>query len=353
MSVPLVSVILPVYNNGTTVEAAIRSVLRQTVTDHELIVIDDGSTDGSHEVVERIRDSRIRLFRNEKNLGVSRTRNRGLDLMRGEYMAPMDGDDVCRPRRLEWTLAHLQSHPDIGVCGGRALYRGWGGPPFVARLPWGAERVRAYLLFGMPSPHDALLIRANVLREQGLRYDENLRAAVDYDLYSRCAERTGVDNVRHVLVEYRRNHSGIVNTRGPAAAERLLRGLHIKLLELLPEGVTDDMVRFHARWGNGTGAANANDLSAGRAWFERIEEANRARGIYSPDALSQVIAMIWFRCCRNSAHLGIAAWRAWLDSPWRRHYRPAPTELLSFLGSGVLAAAIPSRRKPQGAHAGL
>ncbi|MEI6218495.1 MAG: glycosyltransferase family 2 protein, partial [bacterium] len=101
MSNPLISVILPVYNNATTVEAAARSMLRQTISDMELIIIDDGSSDDSVAVVERIRDPRIRVYRNDRNIGCSASRNRGLDIMRGAYMAPMDADDICHPRRLE------------------------------------------------------------------------------------------------------------------------------------------------------------------------------------------------------------------------------------------------------------
>jgi len=352
MSAPLVSVILPFFNNAATLGAAIRSILRQSVPDFELILVDDGSEDGSLAVARRFRDPRIRLLRNERNRGQSYARNRGLDAMRGRFVAPMDGDDVSRRRRLEWTLEHLRTHPEIGVCGGRALYRGWGGPPFIGRVPWGEDMVRAYLLFGMPAPHDTLLFRTEVLREHGLRYDEQLSAAVDYDLYDRCAKRTGVDNVRRVLAEYRFNPKGIVSTRGRAASERLLRGLRAKLLELFPEGLDDETLRSHARWGRGTGATDATELSAGRAWLERLQAANRARQIYSPQGLARATGLVWFRCCRNSAHLGAAAWRAWLDSPWRRQYRPEPAEILSFLASGLLAKASPSRRQPQGALAG-
>jgi len=353
MSAPLVSVILPFFNNAATLGAAIRSILRQTVSDFELILIDDGSEDGSLEAARRFRDPRIRLLRHERNRGPSAARNRGLDEMRGRFMAPMDADDVCRRRRLAWTLEHLRAHPEIGVCGGRALYRGWGGPPFVGRLPWGADMVRAHLLFGMPSPHDALLFRTQLLRDHQLRYAEDLPAAVDYDLYCRCAERAGVDNVRRVLVEYRHIPKGIVSTRGRAAAERLLRGLRERLLALFPDGVTEETVRFHTRWGNGTGAADTADLSAGRAWMERLQAANEARRMYPPEGLARAIALVWFRCCRNSAHLGRAAWHAWRNSPWRPYYRPEPAEILSFLASSLAARAVPSRRKPQGALAGL
>ncbi|MDZ4199064.1 MAG: glycosyltransferase family 2 protein [Kiritimatiellia bacterium] len=353
MTAPLLSVILPFYNNAATLDMAVRSVLRQTVTNLELILIDDGSTDNSQALAQRWKDPRIRLFQNEQNLGVSRTRNRGLDLMRGEFMAPMDADDRWFRHRLEWTLQKLRENPALGICGGRALWKGWSPFPFVCRLPWGPDAVQAYLLYGMPSPHGSLLFRASLIRERGARYPEHLKAAVDYDFYRQCAQETGADNVPRVVMEYHRNPAGITHTHGRAATARRLQGLREELLKLLPDGVDEDTVRFHARWGNGTGASDSGDLEAGRAWLEKLERINAGCRVYSVEGLAKVNGLVWFHCCRNSAHLGRAAWRAWMDSPWTGHYRPTPSEWFSFAGSGLMAACIPSRRKPQGALRGL
>ena len=108
--VPSVSVIMPAYNARMFVEEAIRSVMNQTFTDWELIVLDDCSTDSTCAVVERLaaEDSRITLVRNETNLGVARTRNRGLDLCSGRYVALLDCDDVWHPEKLEKQLARME-----------------------------------------------------------------------------------------------------------------------------------------------------------------------------------------------------------------------------------------------------
>jgi len=353
MAEPLVSVVMPVYNSATTVEAAVRSILRQTVRDLELIIVDDGSTDGSHVVVQGIRDERIRLFRNDQNRGVSFSRNRGLDVMRGHFMAPMDADDVCYPKRLELALHVLNQNSGLGACGGWALWKGWGGKSFIARLPWGPDAVEAYLLYGMPSPHDALLFRVSMLRKHQIRYPENQQASDDYDFYRCCAKVAGVDNVPAVLVQYRCTPGGISNTRAIEATTRRLAGLREELLKLFPAGVDDPTLRFHARVGNGTGAADVQELNDCRAWLAKIDKENLARCVYAPDGLSRATAMVWFAVCRNSAHLGKHAWRAWYESPWCRWYRPEPVEFVSFAGSWLLSLLLPSRRRAQGALAGL
>lgn len=107
---PLVSVIMPAYNAEPFVEEAIASVIAQTVTDWELIVIDDCSKDDTFSVAQRVigDEPRIRLLRNEKNSGVSETRNRGIDLSAGRYIAFLDSDDIWHPEKLEKQLAKLR-----------------------------------------------------------------------------------------------------------------------------------------------------------------------------------------------------------------------------------------------------
>ena len=116
---PLVSVIMPAYNAGKYIEEAIRSVIAQTVTDWELLVIDDCSTDETCAIVAKLaeQDERIRLFRNEENRGVARTRNRGLDLCRGQYVALLDRDDLWLPEKLAKQLQQLRdTGAELGYC---------------------------------------------------------------------------------------------------------------------------------------------------------------------------------------------------------------------------------------------
>ena len=116
---PLVSVIMPAYNAGVFIEEAIRSVMAQTVADWELLVLDDGSSDDTLIIAQRLarEDCRIRLMPNERNMGVARTRNRGLDLCRGEYVAFLDSDDIWYPQKLETQLAAMKkTGADLSYC---------------------------------------------------------------------------------------------------------------------------------------------------------------------------------------------------------------------------------------------
>lgn len=112
---PSVTVVMPVYNGLPYLKEAIQSVLNQTFTDFEFLIIDDGSTDASVACIESYRDSRIRFVRNEKNMGQAHTLNHGLELARGEYIARLDQDDVCLPDRLQEQMAYMDARPDVAI----------------------------------------------------------------------------------------------------------------------------------------------------------------------------------------------------------------------------------------------
>ena len=110
-----VTVIMPAYNVAPYIEEAVESVLRQSFSDFELLIIDDGSSDGTHEVISRMSDSRIRKVRNESNIGLAATLNKGLSMAQTEYIARFDGDDLASPQWLEKNVGFLDNHPDYGI----------------------------------------------------------------------------------------------------------------------------------------------------------------------------------------------------------------------------------------------
>src|SRR5690606_29827801 len=108
---------MPVYNGEKYIKEAIRNILCQTFSNFELVIIDDGSTDSSIEIIQSIKDRRIRFLKNEKNQGIAYTRNVGLKEAKGEFLAWMDCDDLVEPNRLEIQINYLKNNPEIGICG--------------------------------------------------------------------------------------------------------------------------------------------------------------------------------------------------------------------------------------------
>ena len=117
MTKPMVSVVMPVYNGSKYLKEAIDSILNQTFTNFELIIINDGSTDNSEDIIFSYQDRRIYYLKNEHNKGICITLNRGLDNARGKYIARMDCDDISMPQRLAKQVNYLERHRDVGALG--------------------------------------------------------------------------------------------------------------------------------------------------------------------------------------------------------------------------------------------
>ncbi len=201
---PLVSVLLAVSNGEQHLRAALESVLWQTVSDLELIVVDDGSTDATPEVLAEVEDARLRVLRNDERLGLATSLNRGLDEARGRYVARLDADDIAFPRRLERQLQRMVSGSQVAVVGSAVLDLDASGRPGTLHLmPCGSVAVRWAALVGSPFFHPSVLVDREVLERHGLRYDPEYLESEDYDLWTRLLVHAEGDNLRAPLVLYR------------------------------------------------------------------------------------------------------------------------------------------------------
>lgn len=205
---PVISVLLPIYNDSKTVAQSVRSILDQTFRDFELVVVDDGSSDNTPQIVDSFDDPRIRLIANGSNLGLAPTLNRAIGISRGEYLARQDADDIALPHRLESQIAFLRSHPEVAMVGSRViiidengLEKGsWDYPPVDdVDIKWS-------LLFRNPFIHSSVMMRRAVLDRTGLYTEDPVifRAFVeDYELWSRINQVAKSANFKEPLLKYR------------------------------------------------------------------------------------------------------------------------------------------------------
>jgi glycosyltransferase involved in cell wall biosynthesis len=203
---PRVSIVMPAYNAEPFLSEAIDSLLGQTFSDFELIIVDDASTDGTAQMLAgyAMRDQRIVPWRNDVNLGQARTMNRALDAARGEYIARLDHDDVALPRRLELQVAFLDRHRDIGLLGsGSWLIDAEGHPRGGSSLmPVDDLQIRWSTMYRNPIHHSTVMLRRDVLERNRLRYD-SAWLAQDYDLWVRMLRHTRAANFSTRLTKYR------------------------------------------------------------------------------------------------------------------------------------------------------
>ncbi|HWC49158.1 MAG TPA: glycosyltransferase family 2 protein [Solirubrobacterales bacterium] len=186
---PAVTVLIGAYENEDTVARAVASILAQTERDLELIVIDDGSRDGSAAAAQEAigSDPRGRVMRLERNLGIARSLNAGLEAAAAPFVAIQDADDFSDPNRLERELAALDSEPDVAVVGSRMREVDEQGRELQPRTSFAAGDVGPVLLRFNPIPNGSALIRRDAARAVG-GYDPRYRYATEYDLWLRLAE---------------------------------------------------------------------------------------------------------------------------------------------------------------------
>jgi glycosyltransferase involved in cell wall biosynthesis len=196
-----VSVLMPVHNGATYLHKAITSILAQTFFDFQFLIIDDGSTDQSVAIIQSFSDQRIRLIRNETNMGFVFSLNLGLELIRTEYLARMDCDDLSLPERLQKQVAVLEHNPEIGVCG--TWFEYFMGHSLVMRFPEKDADIKREFSFHNCIGHPTVMLRTEILKKHHLKYDPEFIHTEDYDLWAKLAPFTCFYNVPEVLYKYR------------------------------------------------------------------------------------------------------------------------------------------------------
>lgn len=272
-----VSVVLPVHNGGRYLEAAARSILNQTHRDLELIVVDDGSTDGSGSIVEAIGDPRVRLFRNEQNRGLPAALNRGLAAARAEIVARQDADDLSHPERLEKQVMYLTSNPSVGLLGTQAWMideegRCCGSVTHACAhdgLVWELSFDNAFL-------HTSVAFRRHLVLKQHGGYDEAWPYNQDFDLWLRLARVTRLANLPERLVASRIHGTSMTKTMGgeAAIANRLLLARNLAFAVSGAAPIDADAVELLARAREGM---QEHDLRRLLPMMERWLAAYKAR----------------------------------------------------------------------------
>ncbi len=217
---PKVSVILPVYNGEDFLKEAIESILSQTFTDFEFIIIDDGSTDGTSAILKDYQkiDNRI-IVHQYDHRGLIQTLNEGCRLAHGDYIARMDADDISMPERLEKQVNYLEKNPDIGVLGcGVKIIDSRGKEIKIIRFPkeHGVLKWRLCFYNALTFAHPAVIMRRTLIEEVG-GYNSEAIHSEDYELWRQLSKLTRFSNLQEVLFCLRKHESNI--TRVPEHIE--------------------------------------------------------------------------------------------------------------------------------------
>jgi hypothetical protein len=209
---PKVTVLMPVYNGQRYLPEAMESILGQTFTDFEFLILNDGSTDSSREIICSFDDSRVRFVDNPTNMGLAKSLNSGLKISEGELIARQDADDISLPNRLERQVAYFNDHPDLGLLGtwaeaieerGRVLWKIC--PPAAPSL------LKWRMLFKNNIIHTSVMFNKEKVIKLG-GYNSNIAFAQDYDLWTRIMMRYEIAQLPEVLIHLR-DHSDHITAK--------------------------------------------------------------------------------------------------------------------------------------------
>lgn len=221
---PKVSVLTPIYNtNPMHLREMIESILNQTFADFEFLILND-SPDNSE--IEQIvseyaeQDKRIKYFRNEKNMGISHSRNKLLEMATGEYVAIFDHDDISMPTRLEQEVKILDQHPEIGAVSGFLRFFGGKHENSLHTCPEHDFEIKCTMCDGCYFPHTASMLRKSVLDKNNIRYEACFSPCEDFQLWNRLMDVTQFYCIQQVLVRYR-NFDGNTTSRTKKIMDRL------------------------------------------------------------------------------------------------------------------------------------
>jgi len=294
-SAPRVSVIVPTFRSRNTLLSAVQSIATQTWRDFEIIVVDDACPERSTQVLETIHDTRLRIIRLSRNVGLSGARNAGISVGRGELIALLDADDICHPHRLQRQIAALDARPDVGLVSclanrideqGNLISRG--------RDSWNVSEsaLKPLMLFANPlmATH---LIRRSALPPHGFRPI----LAEDYGLvHDVLAAGHNIMQLREVLVDYRVSSSGIMHTKLDLVAAGACDVQRRALAQMgMPDSTYD---KSFMRWLLHIGRCPPEIMSIEWLWrirsfIDQVHEANRRTQTYDQQALNEAATRFW------------------------------------------------------------
>lgn len=319
---PRVTVFIPAYNASSYIAETLNSIFSQSFTDFELLVIDDGSTDDTPRILDEFHrsDRRLRVVTNECNKGRPASRNIGLRLARGKYLALMDADDYCPHERLAKQVSYLDDHPEVDVVSGLWGMVSTDGQPRRSPNPrmrcLTSREVAARMLFDCPIHQPTVMARTAVMKQY--QYDESFPVAQDHELWARMSVERRFAVLPDVLLYYRQH-----DAQATAGIERISRArqrIQMRQLQALGIDANAEELARHDHLFHFKGRAllelqsgetlNEEFMSWAARWIENLKRANAQVTYYPEPEFSDHLAARWLFVCRKAAGgpLGLRAW---------------------------------------------
>ena len=300
MAVPVISVLMPVYNAGDYIREAIESILTQTFSDFEFLIINDGSTDETENIILSYTDKRIKYVKNDKNIGLTATLNKGISLTDTKYMARMDADDIAFQDRLKVQYDFMEANPEIGVSGG--CFEIFGNTNQLKQHPLSDLEIKANLLFSCVLCHPAVILRTALLKKNNITYgvtfdyddkfEHRILELEDFGLWHKLKSVTNFENINHPLIKYRMIGQNLSTKKEDIILERKKQFYShvLKELNIVPNNIN---LLLHISPKYIFKSKSNKDIYSFKSYLNEILKNNKQLKIYNEIELEKVVKQRW------------------------------------------------------------
>ena len=295
MASPELSVLVTAYNSELYIREAINSILNQTYTDYELIIIDDGSTDNTVSSIKSFNDNRIQFLSHSQNTGIARSRNQALELASGTYITFLDSDDIVHPQKFEKQIAFLKNNPDFGLVGSSViLINEQGTETGRWKLAAKPETIPSIMLFHNYFVNSAVMFRKSLLND--IVYPEDLVIGEDYMMWFNLLQKAKGINLPKYLTSYRQHTESIIQRTGDKKEEynKIVYELILQKIGIHP---TNEEYEIHFSLKNRETISSLIQMQNIFDWLQKISQYSHNVSFIADNTICPVILNRWLKVC--------------------------------------------------------
>lgn len=336
MDAPRVSVFMPVYNAGEDLVAAMKSILNQTFSDFEFLIVNDGSKDNSLEIIQSFDDKRIVLINNEVNKGLIASLNIGLENCKGEFIVRMDQDDISLPTRIEKQVKFMDEHPEYGLIGSWFEDFGENIESKLVKYSSDDTQIRIRHLYQTHISHPTAVIRTSVIRKHQLRFDPEFVHGEDYEFWVKTSAFCKLSNFPELLV-LKRDHPRNITNQFASTMQATCAKVKQKQFHQMGLDLTTDEVNLYTRFADSEWNFDSYEMKTLTHLLERIQSANEKSSFIPKDVYSQYLSSKFFHLCYNNKSIGKQGWEMFFASSLSKNYKISLSEKAKFRVKSILA----------------
>lgn len=316
---PRVSVFMPVYNAEHYLNESIDSILNQSYTEFEFVIVNDGSTDRSAEVIKAYSDPRIRFIENTQNLGLIASLNIGLETCKGEFIVRMDQDDISLPQRIEKQVQFMDKNPEYGLIGcwfedfGEAIENK------VVRYSSDDTHIRIRHLYQTHIAHPTAVLRKSVIDKFNLRFDVDFVHGEDYAFWVQMSAHCKLSNYPEMLVRKRDHAQNVSNKYAQIQSDTCARVKKLQF-EAMGISITRDEIELYTRFANPDWTFSKDEMEVMHALLEKMANGNERSNFIPKQALKSYLAEKWFHLCLQNRVLNKTGLFWWNKLSFRNAY---------------------------------